>query len=292
MDTRIVNKVVMFLAVNRFCLEEESKPVIASLPSLANEFAQFGVILGRIRRRFTVILGLNPKGITEGKDQLRENLATEAARISGGAVAWATASGMTDLASKAHLTKTMILVGREIEAADRVDHLLDEVAPHLDKLQDYGVTSAKVNLVRNLNAAFSDLIGRPIAVIDARKRANRSVPHLMKLADDSLAQLDRLVNVVGGDHPEFAEGFRSNRKIRQVSASRALSEVEQANAEARAAKKALSQAKQDAQTAAIRAETSATIAQAEALSSGRANDTKAVPPASPAHSEPGATFPG
>ena len=50
-----------------------------------------------------------------------------------------------------------------------------------------------------------------------------------------LAKLGRLADVLDEDYPDFAEGFRTNRKIIHVSASRALSEAEKASAEVRAA---------------------------------------------------------
>jgi ABC-type transporter Mla subunit MlaD len=136
---------------------------------------------------------------------------------------------------------------------------------NLEHLGDYGVNEARLQTIDELSQAFSELIGRPRAVIDARKRATSSLPTLMADADKYLAKLDRLADVLNEDYPEFAEGFRTSRKIINVSASRALSEAEKASADARDARKALAKARKDATLAEIRKETEATHAQARSI---------------------------
>ena len=129
------------------------------------------------------------------------------------------------------------------------------------------------------------MIGRPRAVIDARKRATSSLPTLMADADKHLAKLDRLADVLEEDYPDFAEGFRTSRKIINVSASRALSETEKASAESRVARQALAQARKEAALAEIRKETEATHAQARAIAppaSGTTAGRESTPEPSPA----------
>jgi len=284
MDTRSINKFVMFLAVCRHCTGAEFEEAIAHLPAFAKTFGLFNGVVQKTRRRVQHILALNPEGITENKVLVREKLAKKVSRLSSSLVTWAEEHGNMELARKAHVTKSMIIAGRDLEAADRIDLVYTLGVAHLDQLGDYGVNKVRLKTIDELSQAFSELIGRPRAVIDARKRATRSLPTLMADADKHLLKLDRLADVLDEDYPEFAEGFRTSRKIINVSASRALSEAEKASAESRAARKALAQARTDAALAEIRKETEATHAQARSIAppvSGTSAKRESSPGTSP-----------
>jgi hypothetical protein len=96
-----------------------------------------------------------------------------------------------NLAQKAHITKTMIASGRNVDAADRVESLLTLTQDLLPELGGYGVTEARLEQINSLNQSFSDLIGRPRAIIGERKRVNASLPDLFDDADFHLEQMDR-----------------------------------------------------------------------------------------------------
>lgn len=83
------------------------------------------------------------------------------------------------------------------------------------------------------------MIGRPRSIIQARKRANESIPLFIAKADEQLAHMDRLAPLLEKQHPEFVATYRDKRKTIHFAASRSLSEQEKANAEVRAAKEEL-----------------------------------------------------
>jgi len=86
----------------------------------------------------------------------------------------------------------MIIKGRAIEAADRADALLELAEEHLGELEPYGINRDRLNQFDDLDGEFSRGIGRPRALIIARKEARQSLPELFALADTHLARMDRL----------------------------------------------------------------------------------------------------
>jgi len=125
-----------------------------------------------------------------------------------------------------------------------------------------------VTKLDDLITEFSESIGRPRAIIKARKQVRDSLPELFAKADEELGHMDRLLVLLEDDYEEFVRGFRANRKVDQVSATRALSELEKANAAVRAAKQAVVKAKSAAEVADKHEEANATLAKARALHPG------------------------
>ena len=267
MQTRQINKLVMYLTLRKFCSDPKFADAIAQLPVFEEHCTEFQDAANVIRLRRQAVLDLNPAGLTENKEALREELAEKTASLSACIVAFAKNRPDENLAQKAHITKTMIASGRNVDAADRVESLLTLTQDLLPELGGYGVTAARLEQINALNQSFSDLIGRPRAIIGERKRVNASLPDLFDDADFHLEQMDRLSSTLEQTHPDFVSGFRVHRKVHHVAASRSLSPEEQANAEARDARRALKQAMEEARIADVRATAEADRAKARALAS-------------------------
>jgi len=267
MLTRQINKLVMYLSMRNFCSEPKFANAIAKLPVFAEHTTEFLDTANVIRLRRQAVLDLNPAGLTVNKEALREQLAEQTASLSACVVAFAKNRSDEHLAQKAHLTKTTISSGRNVDAADRVENLLALTQELLPQLGGYGVTAERLEQINALNQSFSDLVGRPRAVIGERKRVNASLPDLFEEADFHLEQMDRLSSTLEQTHPDFVTGFRVHRKVHHVAASRSLSPEEQASAEARDARRALKQAMEEARIADLRATAEADRAKARALAS-------------------------
>ena len=265
MTTRHVNKLLMFLAVQRLCARPEFAAVLESIPAFAESLASFEAVVEKIRTGYRRVFELHSEGLTADKKQIREDLAQLAARVSASVVAWAHNQGDVELAHQAHVTKTKILSGRALHAAETVDHLLSLARPHLKALLPYGLTAERLERLAQLNATFADRLGNPKAVITDRKCTNASLAALMTEATTFLTQLDRFTEILKEQYPEFVASYRLSRKTHHTAATRSLSESEKANAAAREAKNALAQAKKDAQIAAIHARAEATRAKAQAI---------------------------
>jgi septal ring factor EnvC (AmiA/AmiB activator) len=132
----------------------------------------------------------------------------------------------------------------------------------VDHLGKYAVTQERLDRFELLCQEFSDLIGRPRAIILQRKSANRSLTELFQEADLQLSRMDRLCPSLEETHPEFVAGYREHRSIVHVNATRPLSDEELENAvreveekqeaEARKAAAKASQEAEEAQRAAVR----------------------------------------
>jgi hypothetical protein len=269
MKTRDTNKLLMFLAVVDHCTLPENSDAVTHLGGFALAAERLQLAVEGLQDRFSLSLQLDSTASSDSKASILSLLAGEAANLSGGFVTWAKVNGHDELASQAHLTRSSITGAREVEAADWVDGLLIRVNKAAETeaaaLADYGVTAELIDNVTVLHGRFSAMIGRPRSIIQARKRANESIPIFIAKADEQLAHLDRLAPLLEKHHPEFVATFRDKRKTIHFAASRSLSEQEKANAEVRAAKEELLDAEKAVELAQILVKRDATLAKARQL---------------------------
>jgi len=268
MNNRDTNKLVMFLALASFCAAAKNKEAVGRLAPFRESWNAFRALVNRLRKRSTSMLKLNPTGSTENIQALRQAIAKRAAAISAALVTWARKAGKPDLAEQAHVTKSMLLTGRAIDAVERAEHLVELADEHLEALETYTITKQVVTQLDDLITEFSENIGRPRAIIKARKQVRQTLPELFAQADIELGHMDRLLVLLEDDFEEFVRGYRASRKIDQVSASRALSELEKANAAVREAKQEVVKAKEAAQVAGKHEEAKTTLAKARAIHAG------------------------
>jgi hypothetical protein len=268
MNRKKLNRFGMYLSVWRFLGDPARNLVINSIEAFAEHVAAFADLIPDMRRASRLANELSSQGETETKTSIRSELADEAARISAGVVTYATISKDRALASSAHVTRSMILGGREQIAADLADNLLAAALARVGSLKKYGVTRDLLDDFDELTQSFSESIGRPREVIRQRKAANGNLPELFDTADVHLGHLDKLSELLEKAHPEFVSGYRERRRIIHQSATRSLSEAEKASAAEREAKQAEKDAKKVAKKAADSAETSRTSSPSSTPRSG------------------------
>ncbi len=264
MNTRQLNKLNMYLGVRRYVADPKVAEARGQIGGFQEAWDQFVPVVNEIHQQAVASRGLVTGGTTETKETIRESLAVAAAKISAGLVILAEVNGDAVLAEKAHVTKSVMMTGREMETAERADALLLLASAHVDHLGKYAVTQERLDRFELLCQEFSDLTGRPRAIILQRKTANRSFTELFQEADLHLSRMDRLCPSLEETHPKFVAGYRENRSIVQVNATRPLSDEELANAvrdleekqdaEARKAAAKASQDAEQAQRAAVREE--------------------------------------
>jgi len=122
------------------------------------------------------------------------------------------------------------MAARAVPRAERADALLLLAAEHVDHLGKYEVTQDRLDRLEALCEEFSSLIGHPWSIFLERRTANRSLSELFQEADVHLSRMDRLCPSLEETHPAFVAGYRENRSIVQVNATRPLSDEELASA--------------------------------------------------------------
>jgi len=73
MDTRRINKLVMFLTVTKFCLDAKNAVAVNHLPAFGVSWNSFHAVVQKLRRRSAAILKLNPAGSAEDNERVRES---------------------------------------------------------------------------------------------------------------------------------------------------------------------------------------------------------------------------
>jgi hypothetical protein len=226
MTSRQLNKLGMFLAVRSHCALPSHAEAVAAVPAFAEQLAALDDTVSRIRHLARLSLRLLPGGITGGKAELRDSLADAAARLSAALVTWADVRGDRPLLHAARLSRSAVLGGRELEAADRVDNLLALARAHAADLVPYGISGEQLDDLDDLLQSFSETIGRPRHVIREGAVARRSLADLFATADLHLARLDRLATVLEPSHPAFVAAYRAHRRVVNLAASREVANAD------------------------------------------------------------------
>lgn len=219
MDRRQTNKFNMYTGVARLTKDPKNQAAIQAVPVFASEATAFQALLPRMQKASKQARLLTTTGVTETTEAIREELADTAAAVSGAVEALAKANQDAELSQTAHVTRSMIAYGRANDAAEIADNLLAAALARAGSLGPYGLDQSDLNDFDDLIQAFSDRIGHPRATINKRKSVRATLPELFEKADEHLAQMDRLSEVLNRIHPEFVSEYRLTRRIVHTAAT-------------------------------------------------------------------------
>jgi hypothetical protein len=228
MNRRQLNKLNMYRGVDGLTGDSDHQDAVQKIPAFEREAKAFRALLPQIQQASKRARAMTTGGITETTESLREELATMAACVSSAVVAFAEASGDTELSHGSYVTRSSVVYGRADDGAEICDNLLAVALARVGGLEEYGINRELLDEFDELIQDFSERIGHPRHTINQRKTIRATLPELFAAADQHLAQMDRLANVLNRTHPEFATAYQTSRRIFHIPGTRP--EKEETNA--------------------------------------------------------------
>ena len=158
--------------------------------------------------------GVSTKGITIGKNDLKQQISIKTVVLSGALSAFATASKNPDLLSNGSFTKSDVTSMRDIELPGHLTGFTDLLTVHLKSLVPYGVSKAQVTDLETSVDDFREQVGQPRLIQSkanvAKKAAETLVENAMKILND---KMDNVMLQYQFSNPSFYEGYKRARVI-------------------------------------------------------------------------------
>jgi len=211
MDSRTLNRYQMVLSVQNFL--DTNNATWSAIP-IMNTFKgnMDDLILGTKEELKST--GKTSKGITIGKNDLKEQISIKTSILSGALSAHASVTGNQNLLSNGSFAKSDIMSMRDVELPERLIYLTDLLTKHLKALADYGVTKAQVTDLKTSVDDFRELVGQPRLTRSQANVAKKAVEELVESALEILnSKLDKVMLQFQFSNTKFYDGYKKARVI-------------------------------------------------------------------------------
>ena len=218
MTTKQLNKLTTALAVEGIC--DANTVIIATVPAFAASYADVQSHVTNIQTLWQA-QAQNTRGIAEDKQQARLAMCNTALPVAKAVHAYATKAQNNTLADGVDYSLSDLMAGRDTESARRCQEIYDTANTNLTALADYGLTAAKLALLKAAIAAYNLFVTKPREVRAQHKTTTGSIQTEFDLLDGALGVLDDLIQQFAPASQKFVDDFNNARTIVDTSASHA-----------------------------------------------------------------------
>lgn len=213
MRKRQENKFAMYNTTDSYL--SESQVIVESINELNAHHQDFKAKLTAIKskndEKKNAIMG---KAVS--KLMARDNVIKSSIKVSAGLYAYAKRSRNIELAEISNVHRSDLGKMRDTELVDGLEALRDLAYSYIRSLETFGVTAAKFDEFKNKITEYDIAVGRSQTGMVRRKGAGKSLTILFTEADDVLVTLDKLVNGLNDEHPEFVRMYNDARLINNL----------------------------------------------------------------------------
>ena len=156
---------------------------------------------------------MSKKGITEGKNRLKEALIVLAADSARKLVVYAKFSNNDTLAREVNLSEGKLRKVADTAVKDYAQIVYDRIQPIVSALATYGITTTTQAALLNAINVYNAMIGKPGVGRVEISQATKQLEVLFKTAEDALTIMDTAIEIVKLTQPNFYNGYKSARKI-------------------------------------------------------------------------------
>lgn len=156
---------------------------------------------------------MSKKGITDGKNSLKENLIVMAADYARKLGAYAKFTNNATLAQEVKFTESKLRQVADTAVKDYAQIVYDRAQPIVASLATYGITAATQTTLASAITAYNASIGKPGAGRSEGTQITKQLATLFKTADAALANMDAAVEIVRLTQVNFYNGYKSARKV-------------------------------------------------------------------------------
>jgi hypothetical protein len=160
-------------------------------------------------------------GIAADKKQARLAMCNAALPIAGAVHAYAVKTKNNELAAKTDFSLSDLMAGRDVQSAERCQNIYDAANTNLANLADYGVTAAKLALLKAAIAAYNLLITKPRDARVTGKTVTGNIDTEFDGLDESLGIMDDLIPQFAPANQKFVDDYNNARRIVDAAASHA-----------------------------------------------------------------------
>ena len=210
MTTKQENRTKMHLAVIDYLAPNAE--FTKDLPDFDANFAAFKHINNEIDR-ITKIQSFDRTGHAKEKGQLQEVLILLALDNSQKLSAFAKLSKNLVLTAEIKFTKSKLAGSNDIMLSEYARMIYDKAEANLGALSAYGITQETQSLLLNSINAYNLSISKPRLGQTERSDATKQLAEYFITADDLLAKIDAVINILMLKQPNFYNQYKDARKV-------------------------------------------------------------------------------
>jgi hypothetical protein len=157
---------------------------------------------------------LSSKPATKGKKQALTNMLDNALLISSAGFAYSSTINDKKLKEAFNFTKSKLKVGKDLEIFDRCKLIAETADKIMDKLTDYNVTEAQLNLLNDCLKAYAENINQPRETLKSSKSSREEMFLLVDECDRILEEIiDKLMITYKAANADFYLEYTNARII-------------------------------------------------------------------------------
>lgn len=156
---------------------------------------------------------LSKKGVTDGKNQLKETLIVLTADNARKLGAYAKFTNNAKLAQEVKFSEGKLRQVADTAVKNYGQIVYDLAQPLVGSLAPYGITDETQAALADAITAYNDSIGKPGAERSEGTQITKQLATLFKTADTALENMDAAVEIVRLTEVNFYNGYKSARKV-------------------------------------------------------------------------------
>ena len=210
MKTIQENRFNMYLAVKVFLNSKLS--VLGTLPNFMVSFTAFLGLIPVIQHLMEKQL-FDKKGVTNSKQALKQVLATITGDYARKLYAYALFINDHVLIAETHITQSKIDIYSDATLLETAEGMYSRTTPLMTELTGYGITTGTQLELQNAIDNFASSIPSPRLSKTDSKEDTRHLKDQLKAADQTLAKIDAVIEIIRYTEPDIYKGYKLARKV-------------------------------------------------------------------------------
>ncbi|HEX8736288.1 MAG TPA: carboxypeptidase-like regulatory domain-containing protein [Pyrinomonadaceae bacterium] len=204
-------KLNMYQTVKTHC--DGNATVVASIPAFQTAFNDFKAKIAEI------VAAAQQKsadltGITADKNQRKQALCQQTAKIAGALYAFAATTSNNELKQQVNVSLSKLQKLSDNQLIARCQNIHDAGVANIDALGDYGIKPGLLSALQTAIDEYAAAAPKPRTARSQRKALTGSLSDLFKEADAILIdRMDSFINLIRETNPDFADIYENARQI-------------------------------------------------------------------------------
>lgn len=189
-------------------------------PLIVNENVAFKNAIDEVKPLITKVKEKAPQsaaateGITTNKRNSKDIVVKKTVTICGSVYAFAAKNGNEEMKVAVDFSETDLNRLKDGELALRCQTIHDLALANKGALEEFGVTTAKLEELQTAITAYAQSVPKPRAAITNRSVIKAEIKQLFVQIDKIFdEQLDKMIETIAETHPNFAANYKAKRKI-------------------------------------------------------------------------------
>ena len=174
---------------------------------------------------------ISKKGVTDGKNQLKESLIVTSADYFRKLGTYAKFTNNVTLAQEIKITESKLRQVADTAVRDYAQIAYDRSQPIVASLAAYGITAATQTALAAAITAYNTSIGKPGASRTEGGITTQQLKNLFKIAETALANMDAAIEIIRLTQVNFYNGYQKARKVIETGTSTLALKIQTTNAE-------------------------------------------------------------